>query len=407
MLVEMNRRPWEYLVAAAAAAAALVAGAPAGASTGTPAALASMPLPASALGTQVAGLPLAADSGVVTNSKAAGNASGHVTGAQLAKLGRLTGYQLDFGGMPRSARLSEVQTGVEEYTSSGAAVHGLAFWKQDDLKVDEAKTLGAKVSIARFDASGLGSGSFGDAGTIVLKGMPTIAGADVGFRFGRYLGSVTVEGRSVDDVRALAVRDARALRARMRDVLAGRVTGSATPLPKAGRPRGGPDLAALALGPKDFTIAHVTSQGYKLDSDLNPVAEYERKMSPAGTIASLQESVALFGDVTQARSALTVLRLGLTNKAAMKAAMGSTFSYSSHAVAVQAGDDAFGVLGVAHAHNGASIYLGYVLVRVGRTVELVVIGSPMSIPVTNSSLGLLGRVVADRVSQGLGQKPVA
>ena len=66
----------------------------------TTAQLALMPLPATALGSAAAGLPLAQDSGTQLNQAAAqdssGNGSGSVTAAQLAKLGRLTGYRLDY-----------------------------------------------------------------------------------------------------------------------------------------------------------------------------------------------------------------------------------------------------------------------------------------------------------------------
>jgi hypothetical protein len=171
---------------------------------GSPPQLAFMPLPAKTLGSQVAGLAVAADSGVVSNENAAAHASGSAKGSTLAGLGRLTGYRLDFGGgMPGAGRLF--------------------------------KAIGAKVVLTWFKVPGLGSGSFADDGTVSLKGVPTFAGADVDFRVGAYVGRVTIEGHTLADVRSLAVRDGHALRARMLGVLAGRDTGPAPQLPAGGQ----------------------------------------------------------------------------------------------------------------------------------------------------------------------------
>jgi hypothetical protein len=388
----------------AGAAAVVVIG---GAQGSTPSQLALMPLPAKALGAQVAGLPVVADSGVVSNDDAAAQASGTVRGSTLAKLGRLSGYRLDFGGgMPTAGSLYEVETEIEQYESASQAAKGLAFWRADDADHSQDKAIGARVKLSFFKVAGLGSGSFADDGTVTLKGVPTFAGADVDFRVGAYVGRVTIDGRSLADVRSLAVRDAHALRARMLGVVAGRVSGRATPLPKAGRPHGGPDLASLALGPSDFTTAHVAKQGYQLDRDFNPVAEYVREMSPAGTIASFRETVALFRDPTQAGAALVLLRAALSTKAARRSIIGGTGTYSPHPVSLEAGDDAFGLLGLASA-GGKSAYIAYTVIRVGRTLEITVIGSPTAIPITDSALGTVGRVIADRAARGLAETPVA
>jgi hypothetical protein len=360
-----------------------------------------MPLPAVALGSQVAGLALAADSGVVSNDDAANHASGDVKGSALAKLGRLTGYRLDFGGgMPGAGRLFEVESEIERYGTAAQAAKGLAFWRQDEMKHGRDKAIGAKVALAWFKAPGLGAGSFADDGTVSLKGVPTFAGADVDFRVGAYIGRVTVEGHTVADAHSLAVRDAHALRARILGVLAGRVNGPVTPLPRAGRPKGGPDLAALALGPSDFTSARVAQQGYQLDRDFNPVAEYARELSPAGTIASFHETIALFRDPTEAGSALAVLRASLSTREERLAIIGGTGTYDPHTVALRAGDDAFGLLGVA-SEGGKSAYVAYTIIRVGRTLEITVLGSPASLPITDSALGAVGRVVANRAASGL------
>jgi hypothetical protein len=374
---------------------------------GSPPLVGLMPLPAKALGSQVTGLPLVADSGVVSNDDATSHASGDVQGSTLAKLGRQTGYRLDFGGgVPGAGRLFEVETEIERYGSASQAAKGLAFWHKDDADHSRDQALGAKVQLSWFKVSGLGRGSFADDGTVTFKGVPTFGGADVDFRVGPYVGRVTIEGRSLADVRALAKRDARALRARMLGVLAGRVTGPATPLPKAGRPHGSPDLATLALGPSDFTTATVAKQGYELDRDFNPLAEYERDLTPAGTIATFHETVALFRDSTQAGSVLALLRSALSTKAARNAIIGGRGTYNPHPVALEAGDDAFGLLGVATV-GSRSAYIAYTVIRVGRTLEITVLGSPTTFPITDPALGVVGHAIANRAASGLAARPVA
>src|SRR5262249_62180368 len=55
-----------------------------------------MPLPRSALGPGTGALRLARDSGVVSNAYAAESAGNGFTAADLARLGRMSGYTLDY-----------------------------------------------------------------------------------------------------------------------------------------------------------------------------------------------------------------------------------------------------------------------------------------------------------------------
>lgn len=59
--------------------------------------MALVPVPKSALGPAGHSLPLARDSGTVSNALAASESSGDVTPKQLNKLGRVGGYLLDYG----------------------------------------------------------------------------------------------------------------------------------------------------------------------------------------------------------------------------------------------------------------------------------------------------------------------
>jgi hypothetical protein len=90
-----------------------------------------VPLPKSALGPAGSSLPLARDSGVVSNTKAASQSSAGVTARKLTRLGRVTGYLLDYGNpFGSGAGIREIQTAAsgtaarqmrEKDSSSGAA----------------------------------------------------------------------------------------------------------------------------------------------------------------------------------------------------------------------------------------------------------------------------------------------
>jgi hypothetical protein len=370
--------------------------------------LALMPLPTTVLGAAVSGLTLAPDSGVVTNGQAASNANAPTTAATLAGLGRVSGYQLDFGGdAPTGAPISQVETAVELYRSAAGAARGLAFWRKNELDVSVARQLGFSVSLSLFAASGLGGGSFGDDGTLSVKGAPPFQGADVYFRVGRLVGSATVGGHGLNMLRSLALTEARSLRQRISAVLAGRVSGRPAVLPgkvRAGPPPGGPGLEPLALKPTDFVAAKLKSQGYTVDTFLNPISEYRRTMVPAGTIASFQEQVALFRDATQAAYELGVLRALFTTQAGLNASglngKDST-SFKPRSVPVTAGDESFAAIGLDHTKSGASAYLGYVVVRLGRTLEILVIANPASRPIPASALTALAAAAATRATRGL------
>jgi hypothetical protein len=372
-----------------------------------------MPLPQGVLGTEAKHLSLDSDSGVVTNADAAGNPNGVTTGAMLAALGRVTGYQLDYGGSePSGARISQIQTGVESYRDPDAAVRGLAFWRQDEYDIAGLTAMGLKVSLKPLPVSGLGPGSFGSWGSATLKGAATYHGADVDFRIGKLLGSVSVTGADAALARSLAAREARTLRARMKAVLAGRISGKplALPVPKAGPPLNGPDPKALALTPSDLAPAKVASQGYRVNQDLDPVFEYDRSLSPAGRIANVQEQVALFRDAVQAAFELASIRATLTTaKGLAEAGLsgGGDATYHPHLVPVHAGEEAFAVVGIDRLKNGQSISLAFVVIRMGRTLELVILGNPSRAPLSAARLGRVASAAAARAARGLHRPAVA
>src|SRR5215469_13509223 len=123
-----------------------------------------MPLPRSALGPGAAALALAPDSGIVSNAAAADNAGHGLTGSDLARQGRTTGYTLDYvlphASVPQARHeLLGVQTIAELYRNRATATRGLAFWRSVTRKRAGLQPNGVTVAVSAFRAR-VGDGSF-------------------------------------------------------------------------------------------------------------------------------------------------------------------------------------------------------------------------------------------------------
>jgi hypothetical protein len=82
-----------------------------------------IPLPKSTLGSAARGLALAQDSGVVADS---------AVPPGFKKLGRVTGYGLDYGDPYRGGTgITAVATGTSEYRTARGAKRGLALGRSD------------------------------------------------------------------------------------------------------------------------------------------------------------------------------------------------------------------------------------------------------------------------------------
>lgn len=395
--------------------AVVSAGAAASARAGTVTAreLALMPLPLVAYGPAAQALPIALDSGVVSNAEAAQETNEGASAAVLARLGRLTGYMLDYGSkIPSGRGVTEVQTTVEQYRTAAAAAAGLAFWRKDDADVAAAKASGIAVTFSRFAPAGLGTASFGDLGSVELSGEPTVYGADVGFVAGSLVGEVSITASTPTLSRPLAQAAALKLRARIRAVLKGRISGAPVALPaipKAGPPLHGPSPASLALTAADVdgTVAH---QGYLIDTSLDPVSEYERSLVLAGDAGLVQEEVTLFRTPDQARYELTILADFALSQRAWKAQAGlgdPIRSFSPKPVTIHAGNEAHGVLGLAHLANGRSVYLAFILMRVGSVIEYITVATPSEVKLLPSALAQLATIAANRAVTRTSTIPVA
>ncbi len=390
----------------------VVTGSAVGGTEGVRPKLALMPLPASVLGSQVAELPLAHDSGVVSNAEAASDANEATSASTLAALGRVSGYQLDFGGdTPAHGSLYEVETSVEMYTSAAAAGRGLAFWRRDDADTAVIRKEIPSISIALslFDLPAFGAGGFGDQGAVTVKGASPYRGSDIDFRVGQLVAMVVVAGPG-GALRALALKDALALRTRIGEVLTGRVSGPRTVLPgkqKVGPAPNGPNLEQVALLPSDFVVVKVASQGYTPDG-YNGISQYQRTMRPAGGIVSFQEQVSLYPNAIAAVAEFAGLRELLTTKAGEKESGFSTVvggsHFNSHIVSLVAGGESFAIIG--QAPGASKVELAIIVIRVGDTIELLYAANPTTLPIPDAEVSALATAAARRASAGLQQSPV-
>lgn len=392
-----------------AAAAALLALVPAAAAT-TRAQLTLMPLAKSDLGADAIALPLDPGSGVQTNADAAHNATGKVTAAQLARLGRLTGYALDYNdaagrALAAGRGLLEVKTGVDRYRSAAAARAGVAFWRRDEANLKLLRAAGVAVSERFYTPSGVPGPSFAMSGTATLHGKPPIYGVDIVFARGDLVAEVSVSAADAADRRPYAEQLAVKLASRIGAVLAGRVSGPPVPLPakaKAGPPPNGPDLTKLVLTADDLgQVSLVKKQGYTLDRDLTPVSAYTRLFAPAGLFLSLQEEVALFHSSTEASFSFAGFSAGLTNPTLLASYGGGLTFTNLQKIPVHAGDEAVAVMATAHLATGQTVLEAIAVVRTGATMEVVAMADLPTMTMRASDVQALVATAGKRAAAGL------
>ena len=400
----MGRRRMQLTVAAAVAAVVAIVGPGAVAGGSLQSRLALMPLPKPELGQSAALLPLARDSGVETNAQAVDNTSSTtMTAAGFAKLGRITGYTLDYDDAGGAALgvghgLLEVQTGVELYRSAADAARGLAFWRNDEIAATHLKISGVKVSLAPLKIPAIGTASFAVSGRESVTGKPPVYGVDVYFTTGQIVGVVSVSAADRATSPPLALALAPKLASRIAGVVAGTINGRPVALPgkaKAGPPPGGPALAPLALTPADLGGGKVGSQGYQLDPDLNPISDYDRTIVGDSTYVSFEEQVELFHSTTEASYSANVLGRALSSKSFFEQVAGADFKQANITVTaltpihVSAGDEAFAARATFHAANGVNVYAGFIVLRVGSTVETIYAFGTTLTPASITSLAQL------------------
>jgi len=272
-----------------------------------------LPLPASSLGSAASSLPLQGDSGVVTNKDFRTGFGLPTTPNRWfasppfdpAKLGRTSGYALDYGhGASGGTGVTEVWTSVDRYKSGAAAKKGLASWRRWETNLFLASHFRGVFSVAvkKQKVAALGSSRFAVLVGYSGANIAPLFGLDEQFTAGRYEADVTVWAGSATAARNLAPRLAKKLEARIKLALAGRLHAKPVklpPPPKAGPPPGGPALAPLALNTTDLSgQATVASEDYQPWPFV--LSGYGLFMNPAGQFDLLEQDIAWYATANEA-----------------------------------------------------------------------------------------------------------
>jgi hypothetical protein len=289
------------VVAALAAAVVLVSAASASAARVK---LSLIPLPHSALGSSAHGLALSHDSGVISNTAAA-NATADASPGTFKKLGRMTGYALDYGSAySGAAGITDVRTAIEQYKTSAGAKRGLAFWRKEDAQLGALDSPALSIANVFVKVPAVGKKRIADLASFSASNIAPVSSLDERFADGRYVLEVTVSAGTASAAKALAPKLAKKLDARLRLALKGRLHAKPVKLPsklKAGPPTGGPDLSAMALRTSDLSgAATLIGEGYGVAPtvldfvDLTASSDYSLLMLPAGPFEILGQEIEWF-----------------------------------------------------------------------------------------------------------------
>ena len=349
--------------------------------------LAVVPLPKSALGPAVHGFSLARDSGPVSNAEAASHTADATT-ATLKKLGRVSGYALEYGNAFSGAvGVTDVHTGIEQYKTPADARRALAFWKQEDAKLSALDSPGFSVTSVpvKVPAPARGTSHFAYLTSYSAANIAPVSGLDEQVADGRYVLEVIVTAGAASTAQALAPKLARKLDARFRLERRGRLHAKPVKLPKlkAGQPPGGPDLSALALRASDLVGKVTVDKGYVLDPAA--VSDYSVFMLPAGQFDALDQEIEWYPVANEASFFADF------ENAATLAQRGTT------ALDLSAlGDGAQGSV-----TQGSSLSLGQVFFASGHLAEFIFMGNQG--PISTADVESVAQTAANRIdAAGLG-----
>ena len=359
--------------------------------------LALVPLPKSALGAAGRPLPLARDSGVASNAVEASDASGNVTAGQLKRLGRVSGYMLDYGNtFGDAAGIRQIQTEVERYRTVAAARKGLAFWRRQELGHASLKKLGIDFSVKKLQLSGIPGPHWVYAGTVAIKGLEPIHGIDAELQHGQYLLDVSVSAGSTAAAASVVPRVARAFYRRLQLALAGHLRARPVALPrplKPGPPPQGPKPAALMLRKTDLGSSTVVHKGYaspKNALDPNALSVYDLAMAPAGSFALLSQEIVV------GAGALEVQYFGAIAMSGVVSALGKA-AKAAPVDLVSVGDNARGETFQASV-GGHEAYEALVVLSHGAYLDFLVAASPTAL--TGATVQSLAQTAAKRLDAG-------
>jgi hypothetical protein len=288
----------KLLVGAALVAAVLV---PAASASGAHRVnLALVPLPKSVIGSAAHGFTVAPTSGVLSNTAVAASTPDG-TAATFRKLGRQTGYVLEYGDAFTGAPgITDVHTGIERYKTARDARRGLAFWQKEDSKLAALDQPGFAVTNVLVHVPAVGKKRFAYLTSYSASNIAPVSGLDEQVLDGRYILDVIVTAGTPAAAKALTPKLAKKLDVRLRLALKGRLHGKPVKLVKlkAGPPPGGPDLSLLALAASDLVGQVTLDKAYVVDPAA--VSDYSVFMLPAGQFDALDQEIEWYPSANEA-----------------------------------------------------------------------------------------------------------
>ncbi len=340
------------LVAAFVAAVLLPVAAASGASQLK---LALLPLPRAALGQDGHALSLAPDSGSDSNAHSASHAIGNVTAAQLKRLGRISGYLLDYGTpFSDSPGVSEIETEVEHYRTAAAAHTGLGFWRKQELDVRPLKALGLHVTFKKVALAHVPQPHWAYLSTGRINGLKPVYAVDAEMVEGPYLLDVSIAAGSPAAAQRLVPVIAHKLDRRFHLAQQGRLQAQPVKLPrgKPGPPAHGAKPGRAVLTRADLgSPATIRQAGYvssRSAFDEYSISAYDLAMAPAGSYDELAQEVSVAGSALEVKY-FAVLAVGAFTHAAGGAATATPVNLNG------VGDNAFGeLLEISTGSNSAS-----------------------------------------------------
>jgi hypothetical protein len=350
--------------------------------------LAIVPLPKSAIGPAAHSFSVARDSGPVLNAEAAAHTA-DASKATMKKLGRLSGYVLEYGNaFTGAAGVTDVHTGIDRYRTAGDARRSLIFWKSQDAKLSRLDNPGFSVTSVPLNppAPAPGTSRFAYLTSYSASNIAPVSGVDEQIADGRYVLRVIVTAGTASVAQALAPQLAQKLDARYRLARRGRLQAKPVKLPKlkAGPPPDGQDLSALALRKSDLVGKATVSKGYVVDPAA--VSDFTVFMQPAGQFDALAQEIEWFP---------------AANEASFYADFENAATLSQHGATAldlsALGDGAQGGVFT----EGSSVSGGGVFFSSGRLAEFIFMGSQKS--VSSADVTSVAQAAAARIdAAGLG-----
>jgi hypothetical protein len=352
-----------------------------------------VPLPKASLGSAARGLALAPDSGVVANAEVP---------AGFKKLGRLTGYGLDYGDPYRGGTgVTAIATGVSKYRTARGAKNGVALGRKNDVaEVATLKKLELAVTAQTLARPRLGGRGFAYGWTMTVAGADPVSIVNEQWTEGRFVAQVQVAAGSPTAAAGLARKLAKRLDRRLRLALAGRLHGKPVKPPpklKAGPPPGGPSLAALALQASDLGgTTTISDQFYSVAPPA--LSEYQLDMEPAGPFADLVQLIDWYPTANEATFLSTIEYPLLTSDLSALFGVSGTTSPPTP-VDVSSVGDAAQAETLQFTATGGSVYLAVVALRNDQATDFVLAASESAIqPPDVQNLAQAG---ANRLDAGL------